>query len=244
MLLKNRLMLVHADVMLSRAALWWMTAIYWPDFVTHGRSPEGRSWQHIGLIFWLLPKPLPFDALNEEDPFKILGSYLVWENYNGWATIWWRSHGDRLSCVGTIHQRVTDMCDRQPATLPYQMLCQCTASGGNNIFTWTNMRGSQLLQKARAIMEWKSVSCGQLGIWYLVDYGTTSIALNVHVGPVLIEPALEFIDRWCHDNVICRERFQSATTRLLKEYLGTSRRHIKTESFRPCPRSPHLLADC
>jgi len=37
------------------------------------------SWQHIGPIFQLLPTTLPFDALNEGDPLKLLGSYLVRE---------------------------------------------------------------------------------------------------------------------------------------------------------------------
>jgi len=36
---------------------------------------------------------------------ELSGSYLVWDNKTGWAAIWWRSHDDRLSRLGTIHQR-------------------------------------------------------------------------------------------------------------------------------------------
>jgi len=39
-------------------------------------------------ILRLLPTPLPFDALNEEHTLELSGSYRVWENENGWATIW------------------------------------------------------------------------------------------------------------------------------------------------------------
>jgi len=38
--------------------------------------------------------------------------------------------------------------------------------------------------------------------WYLVVDGLISVALMAHVGPVLIEPVVERIVRWCHDNVI------------------------------------------
>jgi len=31
---------------------------------------------------------LDFDALNDGDPLEPSGSYLVWENWNDWATIW------------------------------------------------------------------------------------------------------------------------------------------------------------
>jgi len=30
----------------------------------------------------------PFDADNEIIPVELSGSYFVWENWNGWATIW------------------------------------------------------------------------------------------------------------------------------------------------------------
>jgi len=71
--------------MLLRAALWWMTAIYWPNFATFTYpSPVWRrqSPRSIGFIFGMRK-----------------------ENQTGWATIWWRSHDDRLSLLGTIHQR-------------------------------------------------------------------------------------------------------------------------------------------
>jgi len=36
---------------------------------------------------------------------ELSGSYLIWENWNGWATIWRRSHDYRLSRLGTMHLR-------------------------------------------------------------------------------------------------------------------------------------------
>jgi len=54
---------------LSGAALWWMTAIYWQDFPTF-TYPSA-----IWLPQW-------------GDFLELSGSYLVCEK-NGWATIWW-----------------------------------------------------------------------------------------------------------------------------------------------------------
>jgi len=59
----------------------------------------------IGQIFRHLPTHFTFDALNEGDPLKLSGSYLVWENCNGWATIWWKLHDNWLGRLGTTHQR-------------------------------------------------------------------------------------------------------------------------------------------
>jgi len=59
--LANRPTLLHADAVLSRTTLWWMTAIYWPDILTFAY-------------------PLSFDALSEGDSLELSGSYLVWEN--------------------------------------------------------------------------------------------------------------------------------------------------------------------
>jgi len=39
-------------------------------------------------MFRLLSTHVPFDALSERDRLELSGSYLVWENWNGWATIW------------------------------------------------------------------------------------------------------------------------------------------------------------
>jgi len=58
-----------------------------------------------GQIFRLLPTSLSLDALSEWDHVELSGSYLVRKNYNGWATIWRMWHDDRLSRLGTIHQR-------------------------------------------------------------------------------------------------------------------------------------------
>jgi len=41
--LTNRPTLMHADVVLSSASLWWVTAISRLDFATHIQSPEGSS---------------------------------------------------------------------------------------------------------------------------------------------------------------------------------------------------------
>jgi len=48
---------------------------------------------------------ISFDALNEVEPLEIAGSYLIWENQNGWATIRWRWHVYRLRRFGTTHKR-------------------------------------------------------------------------------------------------------------------------------------------
>jgi len=42
--------------------------------------PSGEWKRFIGLIFRLLPTPLPSDALNDGDPLELSGSYVVWEN--------------------------------------------------------------------------------------------------------------------------------------------------------------------
>jgi len=64
--------------------------------------PSGTGLRSIGQIFRLLLTHLLFDAFV---PLELSGLCLVLENWNGWATIWWRSHDDRLSRLGTIHQR-------------------------------------------------------------------------------------------------------------------------------------------
>jgi len=69
------------------AALWWMTAIYWPDFPI---SPN---------------TPLPFDALSGGIPSSYRVRIWYGKNLNVWATIWWRLHDDRLGRFGTMHQR-------------------------------------------------------------------------------------------------------------------------------------------
>jgi len=69
--------------------------------------PSGELPQFIGRIFWLLPTPLRSDTINKEDPIEQLGLYLVWENWYGWATIWWRSHNDD-SVVWTHYINETD----------------------------------------------------------------------------------------------------------------------------------------
>jgi len=60
-----------------------------------------RWLKFIGQILLILSTLLPFDALSERDPLEVSCSYLVWENLNGWATIWWKSLDDWLSHLGT-----------------------------------------------------------------------------------------------------------------------------------------------
>jgi len=72
-------------VVLSRAALWWMTAIYWPDFPTF--TYPSRIW----CLEWV-------------GSSRAIGFIFGVGKGNGWATIWWRSHDDRLSHLGTIPQ--------------------------------------------------------------------------------------------------------------------------------------------
>jgi len=67
--------------------------------------PSVELLQFIGRIFRLLPTPLPFDALSEGGALELSGAYLVQENKYGRVTMWWRSHDDGLSRLGTIHQR-------------------------------------------------------------------------------------------------------------------------------------------
>jgi len=50
------------------------------DMLCCKELPSGEWLQFIGVIFRLLPTPLPFDALKERDPFELSGSYFVYEN--------------------------------------------------------------------------------------------------------------------------------------------------------------------
>jgi len=51
-----------------------LVTIYWPDFSTHRHSHQRAA---LGRIFRYLLTPLPFDALNKENPLELSGSYLV-----------------------------------------------------------------------------------------------------------------------------------------------------------------------
>jgi len=84
-----------------------LVAIYRPDFSTRSHLPECNSWQHI---FRHLPISLPSDTFNEGDSLELSGSYLVWEKQYSWATIWWKSHDDRLK--SSVHN--TWQTHRQP----------------------------------------------------------------------------------------------------------------------------------
>jgi len=90
LLLTNGPMPVHA--MLSRAALWWMTVIYWPDFPTFTypspiwRPQWGRSPRAIGFIFST--------------------EKLEWLGYNLVKVAWWStlSYGHNTSTWQTHRQ--------------------------------------------------------------------------------------------------------------------------------------------
>jgi len=77
---------------LSRAALWWMNATYWPDFR-------------------LLSTPAPFDLLKPSGLVFGMGK-LEWLGYNFLKVVWWSTQS-----LGTIHQHdrhtAINMTDRQ-----------------------------------------------------------------------------------------------------------------------------------
>jgi len=82
----NHLMLLHADV-LSRAAL---LAAYW-------------------LISGFYLRLSHLTPTTRGVPLELPDSHLVWENENGWATVWWRSHDDWAQYIN-----VTDRDSKSP----------------------------------------------------------------------------------------------------------------------------------
>jgi len=93
-----------------------MTAIYWPDFATRNHLPEGSSWQHIGLIFRLLPTPFPSDALNEGKT-RMAGL---------------QSGEGRMMIDSVVWAQYINVTNTQTATSPLQMPPYALASGGEN----------------------------------------------------------------------------------------------------------------
>jgi len=73
-----------------------------------------------------LPTLLPSDALNEGDPLELSGSYLVLANWNGCATIWWRSHDDRLSHLDYIQSVAVSNCRRLRSSSSSQLVIRHT----------------------------------------------------------------------------------------------------------------------
>jgi len=123
----NRPVLVHADVVLSRAALWWTTAIYWPDFPTFTYpSPPvwcpqwGRSPWAIGLIFGT--------------------GKLEWLGYNVVK---------RHTMINSFgHNTSTWRTDRQQQQMP----CHDTALGGQN---WTRTFLDTTISKQEGNITWQ-----------------------------------------------------------------------------------------
>jgi len=80
---------------LSRAVLWWITAIYWPDFATF--TYPSPIWRHQ----------------YEEDSLELSGSYLVWKKlewlgYNLMKVAWWSTQS-----FGWAQYMYINLTDRQ-----------------------------------------------------------------------------------------------------------------------------------
>jgi len=104
-----------------------MTVIYWPDFATNSHSPEGSSWQHIGLIFWLSPTPPPFESLNERNPLELSGSH--WYERTRMAGL---QSGKGCMTDSVVWAQYINVTDTQTATSPEQIPPCALASGVNN----------------------------------------------------------------------------------------------------------------
>jgi len=100
--LTNRPTLVHAGVRISLTKKRYEAQLF---ILCCQELFSDEGLRFSSRIFRLLPTLLPFDAISGGDHLKLSGSCLVRENQNGWVTIWWRFHSDRLSRLGTIHQR-------------------------------------------------------------------------------------------------------------------------------------------
>jgi len=91
----------------------------------------------------------------------ILLSRLVWENWNGGATRWWKKFEDMYNCLDTI-----PACDRRTDILPRHSPRYAYASRGKNEFTFwlifglsSNLELSETLSERQIQkVKWRSVS--------------------------------------------------------------------------------------
>jgi len=100
----------------SRAAVWWMTAFYWPDFPT-----------------FTYPSPVWLSMIGFPSSYRVH----IWYGKTRMAGL---QSGEGCKMIDSvIWAKYINMTDTRTATSPQQMVLQSTASGGKNCL-WLTIR--------------------------------------------------------------------------------------------------------